>query len=116
MTERIALYGEQAEASAQLARVFQTAGCQLEPAYVPEAGQSLISDATRREALPSDRLILPLQPRGVNPAWFMDGTGPGFLAPGDAPADANYPYKIFPPVQACDAARSALFSFQRFDG
>lgn len=105
MTERIALYGEQTEAATQLTRVFQTARCQLELAYVLETRQTSISKATRRDApLPPDRPVKPLYLRGVNPAWIMDGAGPIFLAPSNDPAGANCPYENFPPVRACDAA------------
>ena len=105
MTERIPLYGEQTEAAARLARVFEAAGCrtQLELAAVLDIRQSSISDAKRRGAIPSDWLVKLLQLRGVNPDWIMDGIGPKFLAPSDNPTDANYPYESFPPVRACDA-------------
>ena len=105
MTERIPLYGEQTEAAARLARVFEAAGCrtQLELAAVLDIRQSSISDAKRRGAIPSDWLVKLLQLRGVNPGWIMDGIGPKFLAPSDNPANANYPYESFPPVRACDA-------------
>ena len=105
MTERIPLYGEQTEAAARLARVFEAAGCrtQLELAAVLDIRQSSISDAKRRGAIPSDWLVKLLQQRGVNPDWILDGIGPKFLAPSDNPADANYPYETFPPVRACDA-------------
>ena len=105
MTERIPLYGEQTEAAARLARVFEAAGCrtQLELAAVLDIRQSSISDAKRRGVIPSDWLIKLLYLRGINPAWIRDGIGPKFLAPSDNPADANYPYETFPPVRACDA-------------
>ena len=105
MTERIPLYGEQTEAAARLARVFEAAGCrtQLELAAVLDIRQSSISDAKRRGVIPSDWLIKLLYLRGINPAWIRDGIGPKFLAPSDNPADATYPYETFPPVRACDA-------------
>ena len=105
MTERIPIYGEQTEAAARLARVFEAAGCrtQLELAAILDIRQSSISDAKRRGAIPSDWLVKILQLRGVNPDWIMDGIGPKFLAPSDKPTDTNYPYESFPPVRACDA-------------
>ncbi len=105
MTERIPIYGEQTEAAARLARVFEAAGCrtQLQLAAILDIRQSSISDAKRRGAIPSEWLIKLLYLRGVNPAWIMDGIGPKFLAPSDDAADANYPYESFPPVRACDA-------------
>lgn len=105
MTERIPLYGEQTESTAQLARVFEAAGCrtQLELAAILDIRQSSISDAKRRGAIPSDWLIKLLCLRGINPTWIMDGIGPKFLAPSDNLADINYPYETFPPVRAVDA-------------
>ena len=105
MTERIPLYGDQTEAAAQLARVFETAGCrtQLELAAILDVRQSSVSDAKRRGTIPPEWLIKLLYLRGVNPAWIMDGIGPKFLAPSDDAADANYPYESFPPVRAVDA-------------
>ena len=105
MTERIPLYGEQTEAAAQLARVFEAANCrtQLELATILDVRQSSVSDAKRRGTIPPEWLIKLLYLRGINPAWLMDGIGPKFLAPSDNPADINYPYETFPPVRACDA-------------
>lgn len=106
MTERIPIYGEQTEAAARLARVFEAVGCrtQLELAAILDVRQSSISDAKRRGAIPSDWLIKLLYLRGVNPAWVKDGIGPKFLAPSGDTADINYPYETFPPVRAGDAA------------
>ncbi len=105
MTDIPPIYGEQTEAAAQLARVFEAAGCrtQVELAAVLDISQPSISDAKRRGAIPSDWLVKLLQQRGVNPDWILDGIGPKFLAPSDNPADTNYPYETFPPVRACDA-------------
>ncbi len=105
MTEIIPTYGQQAESVAQLARVFEAAGCrtQLELAAVLDIRQSSISDAKRRRAIPSDWLVKLLYLRGVNPTWIMSGTGPKFLAPSADPADVNFPYESFPPVRAVDA-------------
>ena len=105
MTDIPPIYGEQTEAAARLARVFEAAGCrtQLELAAVLDIRQSSISDAKRRGVIPSDWLIKLLYLRGINPAWIRDGIGPKFLAPSDNPADANYPYETFPPVRAVDA-------------
>ena len=105
MTDIPPIYGEQTEAAARLARVFEAAGCrtQVELAAVLDISQPSISDAKRRGAIPSDWLVKLLQLRGVNPDWIMDGVGPKFLAPSDNPADTNYPYETFPPVRAVDA-------------
>ena len=105
MTERIPTYGGQAEGAAQLARVFEAAGCrtQLELAAVLEISQPSISDAKRRGAIPSDWLIKLLHLRGINPSWIKDGTGPRFLAPSDDAADAYSPCDCFPPVRTANA-------------
>ena len=105
MTDIPPIYGEQTEAAARLARVFEAAGCrtQLELAAVLDIRQSSISDAKKRGAIPSDWLVKLLQLRGVNPIWVKNGIEPKFLAPSDNPADANYPYETFPPVRAIDA-------------
>ena len=119
MTDIPPIYGEQTEAAARLARVFEAAGCQtqLQLAAILDIRQSSISDAKRRGAIPSDWLIKLLYLRGVNPAWIMDGIGPKFLAPSNDPVDANYPYETFPPVRACDAAivRNVLRCFPARD-
>ena len=119
MTDIPPIYGEQTEATARLARVFEAAGCrtQLELAAVLDIRQSSISDAKKRGAIPSDWLVKLLQLRGVNPDWIMDGVGPKFLAPSDNPANANYPYESFPPVRACDAeiVRKILHCFPARD-
>ena len=106
MTERIPIYGEQTEAAARLARVFEAANCrtQLELAAILDVRQSAISDTKRRGTIPPEWLIKLLYLRGINPAWIMDGIGPKFLAPSGDTADINYPYETFPPVRACDAA------------
>lgn len=119
MTDIPPIYGEETEAVARLARVFEAAGCrtQLDLAAVLDISQSSISDAKRRGAIPADWLIKLLYLRGVNPAWIMDGIGPRFLAPSDDPIDANYPYESFPPVRAVDAeiVRKVLHCFPARD-
>ena len=106
MTDIPPIYGEQTEAAAQLARVFEAAGCQTqaELAEILDIRQSSVSDAKRRGTIPPEWLIKLLYLRGVSPAWVMNGIRPKFLAPSGDTADINYPYETFPPVRACDAA------------
>lgn len=91
MTERIALYVEQAGTAAQPARVFQMTSCftRRDPAYIFEARQSSISNAKRQDAIPSDRFIKPLYLRGVNHDRLMDGVEPTCPTPSNDPIDTN---------------------------
>ena len=81
MTERIPLYGEQTEAAARLARVFEATGCrtQMELAKVLGIRQSSISDAKKRNAIPADWLLTLIRDYNINPEWVIQGVGPKYL-------------------------------------
>ena len=68
-------------------RVFEAVGCQtqVELAEVFEIRQSSISDAKRRNSIPSDWLFKLLRLRQINPEWVLTGQGSRFLVPSDSP-------------------------------
>lgn len=56
---------------------------QVELAQVLGIRQSSISDAKRRNAIPSDWLVKLLDGYGVNPTWIRTGEGSMYLKPAD---------------------------------
>lgn len=70
-----------------LKRVFEVAGSrtQIELADILEIGQSSISDAKRRNSIPSDWLLKRLRLRRINPEWILTGEGQRYLVPSDSP-------------------------------
>ncbi|MDL2210686.1 helix-turn-helix domain-containing protein [Desulfovibrio sp. OttesenSCG-928-O18] len=64
---------------------------QIELANVLEIRQSSISDAKRRNSIPSDWCIKLFERFGLNPDWIKKGTGPMYLRTetGYAPVDAD---------------------------
>lgn len=79
MTETPAPYGSlpQSDFESQYKRVFEAAGCgtQVELAAVLEVRQSSISDAKRRQSVPSDWLMKLFEKRRINPDWIRTGLG-----------------------------------------
>ena len=66
-----------------LDRVFEATECrtQVDLAAVLDIKQSSISDAKRRNSVPSEWLIKILRLTGVNPDWILDGVSPECLIP-----------------------------------
>lgn len=77
-----------------LERFFEAVGCrtQLEVAQFLGIRQSSISDAKKRNALPSDWLLTLLQKKSVNPDWVLYGVGSKFLQPADKEAGTEVVY------------------------
>ncbi len=69
-------------------RVFEAAACrtQVELADVLDIRQSSISDAKRRNSIPSEWLLKILRFKRINPEWILTGEGPRYLVPSDAAA------------------------------
>lgn len=70
---------------AQYQRVLEAAECgtQLKLAAVLEVRQSFISDAKRRQSVPSDWLVKLLGKKRINPQWIRMGIGAKYLNPAD---------------------------------
>ena len=70
---------------------------QLEVAEVLGIRQSSISDAKRRNSVPSDWCMKLFVRFGLSPDWIMKGTGPMFLRTdeGYAPVDPELPLKAY---------------------
>lgn len=87
MTEISLPYGElpQTDFESQYRRVLQAAQCrtQAELAAVLDIRQAFISDARKRRAVPSDRLITLLEKKDINPEWIRAGTGNKVLQASD---------------------------------
>lgn len=66
---------------------------QIELANVLDIRQSSISDAKRRNSIPSDWCMKLFERFGLNPDWIKKGTGPMYLRTetGYAPVDADMP-------------------------
>ncbi len=66
---------------------------QIELANVLDIRQSSISDAKRRNSIPSDWCMKLFERYGLNPDWIKKGTGPMYLRTetGYAPVDAELP-------------------------
>ena len=60
-------------------RCATNARTQTELAAVLEIRQSSISDAKRRNSIPSDWYMKLFEKFGLNPDWIKSGTGPMFL-------------------------------------
>ena len=67
----------------QYARVFQVAGCrtQLQLAAFLDIKQSSISDAKRRQSIPSVWVEKLSAKCGINPLWIRTGQGGMYIAP-----------------------------------
>ncbi len=74
---------------AQYRRVFEAAGCktQVELAAFLEIRQSSISDAKRRQSIPSDWRVKLFEKKHINPTWILCGEGGKYLIPTDTPLD-----------------------------
>ena len=68
-------------------RVFEAAECRtpIELADTLDVQQSFISDAKRRNSIPSDWLIKLLRLKQINPDWILTGQGSRFMVPSDSP-------------------------------
>lgn len=79
MTEIAAPYGPapQSDFESQYNRVLEVAECrtQVELAAVLEVRQSSISDAKRRQSVPSDWLVKLFEKKRINPGWIRTGIG-----------------------------------------
>ena len=82
-------------------RLYVAAGCrtQVELAKFLEIRQSSISDAKRRNSVPSDWLLKLLRLKWVNPDWILTGLGPKKLGPASEGNSAKvlYVVKVSPP-------------------
>ncbi len=89
-----------------LARVYEVAECrtQLELSQVLEIRQSSISDAKRRNSIPSDWLIKLLRLKQINPHWILTGQGSKFLVSSETapPVRSVNTVEVRPPEQ-CSA-------------
>ena len=88
-----------------LKRFFEAVGCrtQVELAEFLEIKQPSVSDAIKRERIPSDRLLTLWRKKGVNPDWILTGQGTKGLQPADflkpiAPATV-YIKEVRPPEE-----------------
>lgn len=74
-----------------LDRVFEATECrtQVDLAAVLDIKQSSISDAKRRNSVPSEWLIKILRLTGVNPDWILDGVSPKYLIPSETPTSPH---------------------------
>lgn len=68
-------------------RIFEAAGCrpQVELADILDIQQSSISDAKRRNSIPSEWLLKLLRLKLINPEWVLTGEGQRYLVPSDSP-------------------------------
>ena len=81
---------------------------QTELAALLNIRQSSISDAKRRNAIPSDWLVKLLRTRGLNPEWILTGQGSQYLGPVDGEAVIPVAPAIEPEPQAMDSAAETL--------
>lgn len=81
----------QSDFASQYRHVFEAAECktQAELAAVLDIRQSSISDAKRRESIPSDWLIKLLEKKRINPEWVRSGMGKRAFQPSDGEANRS---------------------------
>ncbi len=115
MTEIPAPYGNnpQYQFEAQYRRILEITKTrtQVELAKFLAIRQSTISDAKRRESIPSDWLMKLFIKTRVNPEWILYGEGSKYLTPTDTEQDTSYSaYNIYAersveirPPQDCSA-------------
>ena len=88
MTEDIAPYGAMpsSDFASQYRRICEAAACRTQAELADFLGirQSGISDAMRRNVIPSDWLITLLEKKRINPNWIRYGNGAKYLAPADS--------------------------------
>ena len=109
MTETPLPYGTtpQSDFASQYRRVLEAAECrtQVELAALLDIRQSAISDARRRNVVPSDWLVKLFERKRINPDWIRCGTGARFLFP--AEPEQNMPHVVrvteVRPPQDCSA-------------
>ena len=109
MTETPFPYGTtpQSDFTSQYRRVLEVAECrtQVELAALLDIRQSAISDARRRNIVPSDWLVKLFERRRINPDWIRCGTGARFLFP--AAPEQSMPHVVrvteVRPPQECSA-------------
>ena len=92
MTEIPAPYGNTSSPDdTLLARIFEAAECstQVELAKLLSIKQSSISDAIRRNSIPSDWLVKLFCLKRINPEWVITGLGPKHLAPTSSEASTH---------------------------
>lgn len=87
MTEDALPYGSlpQSDFESQYNRVLAAAECrtQVELAEILEVRQSSVSDAKRRQSVPSDCLIKLFEKKRINPKWIRTGQGEKILQAAD---------------------------------
>ena len=89
-----------------LERFFEAAECRTQSEVAQFLGirQSSISDAKKRNALPSDWLLTLLQKKGIKPDWVLYGVGSKFLKPADEGEATEVVYVIERrPLEECSA-------------
>lgn len=71
----------QADFDSQFARIFKAAECrtQLELAEFLNIKQSSVSDAKRRQTVPSEWLVKLFEKKRINPEWLRTGIGGKFV-------------------------------------
>ncbi|WP_051363982.1 helix-turn-helix domain-containing protein [Oleidesulfovibrio alaskensis] len=83
MTESPPIYDcqPQADFDSQFARIFEVAECrtQLELAEFLNIKQSSVSDAKRRQTVPSEWLVKLFEKKRINPEWLRTGIGGKFV-------------------------------------
>ena len=72
-------------------RIKEVTGCttQVTLAEIFDIRQSSVSDAKRRNSIPSDWLLKLLRAKQVNPDWILDGESPKFLVPSETPTSPH---------------------------
>ena len=92
---------------AQYRRVFEAAECktQVELADFLEVRQSSISDARRRQSIPSDWLITLFAKKRISPEWVLCGAGGKYLISTDAEQGKPHVVRVTEvrPPQECSA-------------
>ena len=85
----------------QLSRIFEATGCrtQVELANLLGIRQSSVSEALKRERIPS-RWLVKLQGLGVNIDWITTGSGPAFASESGAAYGNGLSVAQFQPAES----------------
>lgn len=89
----------------QVERIHCAAGTRTQVQLTDFLGikQSSISDAIKRQSIPSDWLLQLLSQKGINPDWILSGQGSRLLVPSDVSSTLPMGIKEIRPPEACTA-------------